>query len=57
MKIIRNIQGVKGPTRGIYIDSKQYPYCQGQKIGYQMKKEFSIRTRAQMNRLKNPFVI
>jgi hypothetical protein len=57
MKITRNTQGVKGPPKGIYIDSKQYPYCQGQKVGYQMKKEFSIRTRAQRNCLKNPFVV
>jgi predicted alpha-1,6-mannanase (GH76 family) len=43
MKITRNTQGVKGPTKGIYIDSKQYPYCQGQKLGYQMKKNLALR--------------
>ncbi len=57
MKITRNTQGVKGPTKGIYIDSKQFAYCQGQKVGYQMKKEFNIMTRAQRNCLKNLFVV
>jgi hypothetical protein len=55
LKITRNIQGVKGPIEGIYIDSKQYPYYQGQKVGYQMRKKFRVYDKGSKESLKESF--